>query len=473
MTDRYPRERVLVFCAISRMAIVGGAAIVFAFSDPLALVYLFGAVDHILGVLVRPATGALLPFLARKPKELTATNIVATVLENANIFIGPIVGVVLFTVFSPSASFVFAAVVFLVVAFLFLGVKPRDVQIAESKERSSALMIYRQLFEGFRTIARSTNMKILLGFSAVQAFVHGLFLNVLIIVSAIELLDLGDQGPGLLIAAVGLGGAASLFATFPLIGRHHYARILSYGMILWGAPIMLIGIFTNPFIACLASALFGFGRAVTKAVQVTLWQRSVSNEMLGRVMGADFSFYLIVIALGSIVAPLLIDLLGLRGALIATGAILPVFAIIGAPGLVRIDRTTKVNDEAILSLIQIPVFAPLSIAITDRLASSLVSRNVNAGDTLIHQGDSGDSFYVIDQGNFEAIIDNKTIRKMSNGDHFGEIALLRDVPRTATVRAISNGTVWTLDRRHFLAAVTGNPDSKDVVESVVRYRLGE
>jgi CRP-like cAMP-binding protein len=120
----------------------------------------------------------------------------------------------------------------------------------------------------------------------------------------------------------------------------------------------------------------------------------------------------------------------------------------------------------------LPLFAPLPAAALEHLAGRLVHVPVAAGAEITRQGDVGDRFYIVDEGEVDVAIDGRPAARLGPGDCFGEIALLRDVPRTATVTARAGTSVLALDRDEFVSAVSGHPASREAADAVVAARLG-
>jgi hypothetical protein len=201
-------------------------------------------------------------------------------------------------------------------------------------------------------------------------------------------------------------------------------------------------------------------------------QRSVPNAVLARVFGALESLLVTTIGLGGILAPLLIDLLGLRGALIATGAVLPLVAAVFWRRLVAIDRAHARPLQELSLLRRVPIFAPLPEPTLEELASSLAPLSLPGGQTIFRQGDRGDRFYVISTGEVDVSVDGKQAVTLRSGDYFGEIALLRDVPRTADVTTRGRVELYALERDRFIAAVTGHAPSRAASDAVISARLG-
>jgi len=139
--------------------------------------------------------------------------------------------------------------------------------------------------------------------------------------------------------------------------------------------------------------------------------------------------------------------------------------------LARSDAAGEVPVELVELLRGIAIFAPLPPPQLERLAGALVEVEVDVGDTVFREGDHGDRFYVIAEGRASVEASGWTLRELEPGDFFGEIALLRDVPRTATVRATTALRLHALDRDTFVSTVTGHAASAEAAGSIVAARL--
>ena len=194
--------------------------------------------------------------------------------------------------------------------------------------------------------------------------------------------------------------------------------------------------------------------------------------MVARVFGILGSVGLLSVALGALIAPAVLALLGSRGTLVVAGVLLPVLVIPAWPTLSAIDRAASIPTERISLLRAIPIFAPLPEVTVERLAAELVPGEVPAGTTIFRRGDEGDRFYVIDEGSVEVRVDSATPVELGPGEFFGEIALLRDVPRTATVTARTDTRLYSLNWDAFVPAVAGHDPSRRAADTVIGTRLG-
>ena len=241
---------------------------------------------------------------------------------------------------------------------------------------------------------------------------------------------------------------------------------------LWGFPIALIGVFPQPPIALILLGLVGVGNTVVDVAALTLLQRTVPDEVLTRVFGVVQSVFVATLGLGAIAAPLMISAIGIRGAMIVTGALLPVLAALMWTRISALDAQALAPTRELGLLRAIPLFKPLPAPAIDQLASSLIPVHATAGTEIVRQGDPGDRFYVIASGEVDVVIDGSHVGTLGPGEYFGEIALLRDVPRTATVKAKADTELCALERDEFLSAVTGHAASAEAADAIVASRLG-
>jgi len=465
--DRFPRERVMLAADVSRIAAMSLMAVA-AFADwPPAIVYALATYMAVASKTFRPAQAALLPRLARSPDELTAANVTSTAIESVGSFLGPALGGLLLAVASIGWVFVADAATLVWSAVLVLQIRaPRDE--AKPVEHGS---VVRELSEGFRALGKERDARVVVFLYWCQTFVAGA-LRVLIVVTALDLLDIGSSGLGLLNAAVGVGGLVGVGIAFALVGRKRLANDFGFGLVLIGVGLALIGVWPSELGAFLLMGVFGIGNTLVDVSAVTLLQRAVRDNVLGRVFGALESLLVAGLAAGALVTPVLIDWIGTRASLIVMGSLLPVLTVLLWARLRTIDARARIPTERIELLRANPIFAPLSPPTIEHLAVKLEERRVAAGDVVVRQGDSGDLFYLVEKGRLRVEIDGRPVGDLGPGEAFGEIALLRDIPRTATVVAVEDTSLAGLERDEFIAAVTGHAPSREAADSVIAQRLG-
>ena len=445
------------------MLLAATTAVVVLEGSPV-VVYVLAGLVAIAYSAVRPAQAALLPTVAKTPKELTAANVTSSTIESLGIFGGPAIGGVLLAATSEQVVFGATAAAFLLAAVLVSRVRVETQP--EPRERRDA--VWHEFTAGFVTIFREPGLRVLVTLLAAQTFVAGA-LNVLIVVTALQLLDLGEDGVGFLNSAVGIGGLIGALVSALLIGRRLSSNFL-FGIVLWGIPIALIGVFPNPLMALLLLAVVGLGNTLVDVSAFTLLQRAVPDEVLARAFGAVQGLWVATIGIGSIVAPLLIAAVDIRGALLITARCSrswPRFSAGGWRSSTR-HRFPSASSRccAASSCLRRCPADPGESCGRPRAGSAPERRE------LFRQGDVGDRFYIVADGDVEIVIDGRVVRETGPGGYFGEISLLRDVPRTATVRAKGDVELFALDRDDFIAAVTGHDASAEVADSVIATRLG-
>ena len=461
--DRFRRERFLLAMALLGCASLAGSAVA-ASAGAKAPVFVFAGLLGISTTLIRPALQALLPSLATTPEELIAANGATSTIESIGLLAGPLAAGLIVSVADVGAVFVVGAVAMLAAAWLFarVAVESRVELTAARAETPRDLVV-----GGFGVIARTPGTRLIVGLTTAQTFVRGC-LNVLIVVAAFRVLHGGGAEVGYLTAAIGVGGLIGAVGAMTLEGRR-LAAPFGLALVFWGIPIMLVA--PRPYLLAtlVLLAVVGGANSVVDVTVFTLLQRIVPDDVLTRVLGVVWGLAMGGVAIGSIVAPALVDAIGPRPAFAVVGSILPLLALASFRRLVRLD--TGVTPGVELELVSgVPMFAPLSLAVKERVAASLQPVSVAAGEVVIRAGDEGDRFYIVGEGELDvaAAAAHATVRK---ADYFGEIALLRDVPRTATVTAVSDSRLYALLRDDFLAAVTGHATARATGEAVAEARL--
>jgi MFS family permease len=467
--DRFPRLRVMKASDVVRAGALAAMTAIAAVGGPSALVYALAVVVTCVSTAFQPAEAGLLPALARSPEELAAANVASSTIESAGYFVGPALGGIVLAVSNVETVFAFTAATFLWSAFVLTLIQP--VQAGEERRELAPPGWRAELSAGFTTIARDSRLRLIVGLFAAQTLVYGAFV-VLVAVAAIRLLDLGTSGVGYLNSALGVGGLIGGLEAVALVGARRLAVTFGLSLVLWGAPILIVGLWAESVPAFVLIGLAGLGLTLVDVAGFTLLQRAVPEDVLSRVFGVLHSAFYATGGIGAILAPMFIDWLGIRGALIAAGAILPALTVPAFGLLAGIDRSIVVPAAELERLRAIAMFAPLPAPTLEQLAASLTRVSVAAGDAVFRQGDAGDRFYIVDSGEVEIEIDGREANVLGPGDYFGEIALLRDIPRTATARARSAVELYALERDAFLTAVTGHDASSEAAEGVVVARLG-
>jgi MFS family permease len=465
--DRFRRERfLLALMLLGSGALAGSAAA--AYADSEVLVFAVAAIVGLSSTLVRPALQALLPSLARTPEELIASNGATSTIESLGTLVGPFVAGLLVSFANVGLVFGVGAIALLAAAGLLARVSVEGrIEFRAAGEDGNAR---RMVEDGFRAIMRTPNARLVIGLTTAQAFVRGC-LNVLIVIAAFRVLHGSASDVGYLTAAIGVGGLVGALGAVALDGRR-LAVPFGLALVFWGVPIVLIA--PRPYFgaAMVLLAIVGAANSVEDVAVFTLLQRIVPDELLTRVLGVVWGLAMGAVAVGSIIAPAVIALIGPRPAFVAVGSILPLLTLLTYRRLVDIDRTVAAPPPELELVDRVPMFAPLSLAGKERVATSLVQVWVAAGQLVIRAGDAGERFYIVAEGELEIDADGRH-STAHHADYFGEIALLRDVPRTASVKASTDSRLYVLQRDDFLAAVTGHAAAHAAGQAIAEERLGQ
>lgn len=469
LADRYPRKWVMLVSDVIRAALVLVAAGVIAADGPPLAVYGLAIVTALVGTCFRPAQAALLPGLARDPGELTAANVASSTIESVGFFVGPALGGLLLAVADIQTVYVVNAATFLWSAAIIVGLHAPPAARAEESADDERGAFLGNAAAGFRAILGNRDLRLVIGVYCAQTVVAGASL-VFVVTLALDLLDLGRSGVGYLDAAMGIGGLVGGFVALVLAQRGRLALDFGVGVLLWSAPLLAIAGWPSVGVAAVAMVLVGLGNSVVDINAYTILQRTVPDEVMGRVFGAMESAIIGAMAAGALVMPILIETLGTRAALAVLGGAVTGIVLLALAGLRRIDVTALA--PAGLELVRdISIFAALPEPILERLARALESVEAGAGDVVIHEGDDGDRFYAIEEGTVVVSKEGRWVAQLGPGDYFGEIALLKDVPRTATVTAETDVKLYALERDVFIPAVTGHHDVQEVAETAMATRL--
>jgi MFS family permease len=466
LADRSRRELVLVWVSGLRAVATALAAVVVGLGAPPALVYALAVVSTVAATLYRPAHSALLPSLCATPRELAGANVVRGLLDSLSTLVGPAMAAALLALSGVTSVFAVAAALSLWSAALMLRIRYDVVPTVPARRHR----VRAEAVEGIRAVAASRDLALLVGLTAVQTFTRGA-VTVLTVVVAIELLETGEPGVGTLTAAIGAGAVIGSLLSSLLVGTRRLARWFGLGVALWGLPLVLVPVFPEQGPALLLLALVGVGNALVDLGLFTLMARLADDRVLARVFGLLESVGALAVGLGSVVASACVVVLGVGGALVVVGGFGPVVVALAWHRLRRLDLAMHVRDRDFTLLRQVPMLEVLPLPAVEQLARRLRPVTVPAGATVFEQGDTGDRFYVVGEGEAEVVGDGRVVARLGPGDGFGEIALLRDVPRTATVRAVDELHLQVLAGETFVLMVTGYPPSRRESEQVVGEHL--
>jgi MFS family permease len=467
VVDRYPRRDVLVVSLVGRAAVVAAAAGAVATDAPPGAVFALAAAFTVLASAHKPAQAALLPGLAETPRQLAACNAIWSAVDNSAFLVGSLAGGALIATTGVAEALALTALLCVLAAIPTASI-PRDT-VPEFRARDDRGHAVREALAGFGQVAADRELRLVVGFLTVTTLVEGA-VDVLVVVVALELLDLPSAGVGWLNACWGAGGLAGGVASLVLLRRGRLAAGLAAGGLMVGLSLMGIAGLATPLAAGALLVVLGIGYALIETAGLSLLQRLSSDEVIGRAFAVVEGGYWISTGVGAIVAPALIAGLGLRGALVAVGACLPLIVALRRAALARLEAGAEVPVRAFTALRSVPVFAPLPLAAVENVSRRVVPVSVAAGEVLIREGEPGDRFYVVAEGRMLVECRGQALGERGPGEYFGEIALLRDVPRTATITARDDALLYALDRDAFLFAIDAHWRSAAEINDVADSR---
>jgi MFS family permease len=478
IADKVQRRTFMMVSDAIRAVLVVAATACVAFNLPSLSVYVLALICTVVGAPFRSAQAGLIPQLARTPEELTSSNATASNLENLASFAGPALGGVLIAVADVEVVFLLNAATFVWSLLLVSRIRvPRqgapvsdtDAEAGaapDDGERSGLLV---EVSAGFLAIGKDRDLASVALLAGAQGVVWGA-LTVYMVVMSVHLLDAGAQGIGYLNSVIGVATVVGGVVVLSRVRHQSLGQDMAVGVLGWAVPLLVIAVWPSPVTVLVALAVIGLSDPMVNLGLDTIPQRIVPDRVLSRVFGAVEAALVGAMAMGAFVAPLLVSGLGFRGALLTTGAI-PALIVLACFGRMRqLDHRLSVPDGLDL-LRALPLFAPLGQGTQESLAHALRTRAVAAGEVVLREGDAADGFFIIESGLVEVTQGVRVLRREGPGEFFGEIGLLRDVPRTATVTAVEDTVLRELDRQSFLSAVSGHADARFAAEDIASRRL--
>jgi MFS family permease len=416
----------------------------------------------------RPTQALVTPMLARSPIELGAVNVLSGWITAGMALAAPALTGVVLTVSGSGTVFLCAAGA-LGTAALLASRLPRAVRVAPNESFRALLG---ELATGLAAIRSHRAVRLVVALGGSLSMLVGA-IDVLAVTLGLGELGLGAGGPGYLTAAFGAGGLVGALAGLSLVGRRRLVPHLVIAAFGAGLALVLLGLWTTVGAAFLLFGAVGAGQIVFDVAAQTLLQRIAPSDVLSRVFGVVEALTNLGWALGSLAVPLLVGLGGVRAALIGIGALLPVIVLLRLRALVSVDDAATVPVVEISLLRSMRMFALLPPPAIEGLAHALTPLEATAGADIVVEGDEGDRFYAIADGTVDVVASGRFVARLGRGEGFGEIALLRGIPRTATVTAVGDAHLYALERDAFLVALTGHAETHGAAHEIAGDRLDE
>jgi MFS family permease len=465
LPDLYRPALVLTLSYVAQGIAMSVTAAVLILGGPPWLAYAAAAAAATAVVVTRPTVATLVPALARVPEELMAANVVTGWIESVSVLVAPAVAGLLIAAWGPGWVFLLMGGLVLVGALLVLPIKGPPSAPREAGPGTMA-----ELLEGFQVLRDEPQARLLVGLLGSQFVAMGM-LDVLYVVLAVGTLAMGQGGAGYLNAAFGAGGVIGIAITASLVGRARLMPAVITSLAVWLVSFALMTVWSHALAALLLLAVAGAARSLFDVAGRTLLQRTAPANVLARVFGILEALIMAGTAVGALIAPVLVNLGGARAATIGVGIMLPLLALLGGRRLLALDASANVPVVEIGLLRSLRLFTALPPPEIEGLARSLEPLSASAGQAVVVQGENGDRYYAIADGEFEVTVDGRRIATLGRGDGFGEIALLHDGVRTATVSALTPGRLYFIDKGPFLEVLTGHPAAQLTATAIVAENL--
>jgi MFS family permease len=486
LRDRFARDRVLLGTYAAQAAVMAAMAIALVIGSGPLLIYPLAVATATLVALSRPIHAALMPEVVESPDELTAANVVSGMAESAGTLIGPLGAAILLGIGGPAAVFVVAAAGALGASLAVLWVARRrtgpgaaapeiaDIDRSGDDRSVEPVRSWRatgaQLVAGLAAILADGRLRAVVLIATWATLLVGA-MDILYAVLAIDLMGLGGQGVGFVGALGGVGAILGSVAGLLLVGRERLGVALAASAIAYGCGIAAIAVVPGSVAAGILLVLAGIGSGLTYVGAQTLIHRLAGDDVMSRVFGVLQGLMMGASAVGAIAVPIVIGVVGNRAVFAVAGLSLPIVLALVGRAIVQGDRLDATRAAELRLLRGVPMLAPVSGPVLERLAGAIVRSRHPAGSIVVREGDHGDRFYVVETGSLQVSVSGRPVRQLGPGGSFGEIALIRDVPRTATVTAIEDSELLGIDHRPFVDALGGQPRSRTIARALIDDRL--
>jgi MFS family permease len=466
VADRYDRRLILLVTDLARGAIMLALAWLVATDAPIVWIVVLSILAACFSAFFSPTIGAYLPSIVGDEAELGPANSAWSTLDNLAFIIGPAIAGLLIATSGLTAAFVLNAASYAIIAAVLWGlpsVRPGAGDPADAAADPAAA----QRADGRPEASFVATLRPVLGLTLADVTASFAFggLGVLTVLLAIQQLGAGEEGTGFLNAGIGVGAVVGAVASGGLSGSARQRTILLAGLLVFAAGVAVLGTASSLGVAIIAMAVASAGNLVAEVISTTLFQRLIPDEMRGRALGVATTLTTVAYAAGSLVLPVIAGWFGIASALVAS-AVIVVAGAIGGVAMLGASVSTRPRPEVAnlaRRLGDLPLFAGVPedrLAITLSRATALAAR---AGDEIVRQGEPADRFYVILDGRFvvsdsEAGSPPRQLRTLGPDDVFGELGLLTEAPRTATVTAATDGELLALEADDFLELMSSAPD---------------
>jgi MFS family permease len=475
IADRYDRRKVMIVCDLARAGLMCVMAVVAISTSTVAVVVVIALtfVNNTLTSPYYPCVMAVTPSIVPE-RDLAAANALSGTIDNFALAFGPALSAVLLLLGPPPLAIALNGVTFLVSALLVARMRTRG-RVGEVETESSLL---ERIGHGATAIKGSSEAILLIGL----AFAFGLTFGQEVVLYgplAEDSLGLGIDATGLLFAAPGIGGLLVAALAARLAARSHTAGVLALSTFLGGIPLTLIAFIHDPVVAFALLVFEGAAVIVSDVVTTTTLQRVVPNDKVGSAFGILGGVSVIGMVLGSLLAPLMIEVFGLSVATAFAGGVLLVVTLVVLPRARAMDRTAAARALELAPTVdlleRLGIFEGTTPQQLEALAAVTKEERMPAGGVVIREGDDPDDLFAIAEGTLQVRrgtgVAEHAVATLGEGDYVGEIGLLEKRPRTATVVAVEPARLLRIPGGDFLRIVNEAPRVSPTLISVVASRL--
>lgn len=470
--DQHRPLRVLTGGYALQVVAMDAVATVMVLHAPTAVVFALAPFTALAFTVTRPAQAALFPAVVRTPEELTAANVMCGWTTGAASLLGPVLAGVGLALHGPALVVIVTTVLAALALVLVSKVKVAP-QVAIPAARGGILADVRTgLRANLAALGENPPLRILLSLHAFYYVLVGA-VDLLCVVLAASYLHLGAGGAGYLNASFGAGALLAGFVTAFLVGRRRLKRTLVLSLLASVAALALVSVKEDVALALLLLAATGLAGTVFDVAGRTLLQRSSPVDAVAGLFSVLEALMDLGLALGAVFVQVAITLGGLHAALIAPAVAGAVLVLALWTRLGRLDKAAVIPHTEIRLLRALPIFSVLPAPALEGVARELEPVALARGTTLFHEGDPGDRYYAVSTGTLDITRRGVVIGSRSRGEGFGEIALVRNVPRTATVTAATDAHLYALRKDLFVRTVTGHAGAARVTGRIITERLGD
>lgn len=464
LVGRFRRERLLAGSLLVRGLVVALAIPLISYDVPIALLVIT-AVEGAAQSAPKALHDALLPWLVNNTAQLAAANALTSLIETGGRLLGAGLAAVAILTGGPATALGIAAALTVIGAALMAQIKLVDTRVGATK-----IAVRAELVGGLGVLRRVMAARVIVLLMALTAALTGIA-QALAPSIATDTLRASQDFTPVLVGAVGLGGLLGGIASFAFVGRRSMSGPMVVGFAICGPTTIVIAMISSLPATITVLILIGVGIAIQTSSGRTVLQKAVDGRSLDHLVGINALLSVTASGVAAFAVAQVIVAFGITAALVATGVLALAAALYAGVLLPRVERAAPVDQERLDTIAGVGAFRLLPVAAVSQLAARLTAQPCAVGEEIVRQGEPATGMFLIGSGRFDVTVDADYVRELTPGEYFGEIALLYDSTRTATVQCVEAGTVWRLDRADFLRAMTGHTLTNQAIAAIASERL--